>query len=252
MRNPMTGVVTSGYDLHRRHPTLGTVQPHRGLDIAHRPRPDRGTIRAAYAGRVVAVEKAWRSGWSAIWGRSGNGILIRNPDGEHQWYGHLAEVHVNVGQLVKEGQVIGVEGATGNVSGPHLHFEVHNKSSGPANNWTHTRDPMIDFRAAGITPGTPPTITPASTQTGDWSDMATKDEIKAAFREVLAEHRPGIDLTRTTAWRVKDGKQEATTASRVLQEVHGLAYEAARASGATEAALREVLDRPRENENKEN
>jgi hypothetical protein len=76
--------------------------------------------------------------------------------------------------------------------------------------------------------------------------------IKAAFRDVLTEQdKRGIELRDTTAWRIKDGAQQATTASRVLQEIHGLATEGARAAGATEQVIKSIIDRPREAENKE-
>jgi murein DD-endopeptidase MepM/ murein hydrolase activator NlpD len=39
-------------------------------------------------------------------------------------YGHLSSIHVLVGQKVTPGQQIGVSGATGNATGPHLHFEA--------------------------------------------------------------------------------------------------------------------------------
>lgn len=183
MRNPMTGVVTSHYDMARKHPVLGTAQPHRGIDIAHRPRPALGEVRAVYGGRVVAVLRPdqWvdrGNNWGAIWGRSGSGVLIRNPDGEHQYYGHLSRIDVRNGDLVKEGQTIGREGSVGRVSGPHLHLEFHNRTSGPANNWTHTRDPMADFRAAGITPGLDTTITLASTPQEDTMTPEQMQELK--------------------------------------------------------------------------
>lgn len=60
----------------------------------------------------------------------GNFILVNNDDGYTCLYQHLSKVNVKVGQVVYTKQIIGVQGATGNVSGSHLHFEV---SPGKAN-----------------------------------------------------------------------------------------------------------------------
>jgi murein DD-endopeptidase MepM/ murein hydrolase activator NlpD len=57
-------------------------------------------------------------------GAYGNDVIIRHADGKYTLYGHLTEPLVSAGQTVTEGQEIGISGATGNVTGPHLHFEV--------------------------------------------------------------------------------------------------------------------------------
>ncbi|WP_296604562.1 M23 family metallopeptidase, partial [Nocardioides sp.] len=60
-------------------------------------------------------------GWA---GAYGNKIEITHPDGTETWYCHLSRTDVQVGAQVATGAVIGAVGATGNVTGPHLHFEV--------------------------------------------------------------------------------------------------------------------------------
>ncbi|WP_225849622.1 M23 family metallopeptidase [Streptomyces sp. HPF1205] len=57
-------------------------------------------------------------------GAYGNDVIIKHPDGRYSLYGHLSRVEVSVGQSVTEGRQIALSGATGNVTGPHLHFEV--------------------------------------------------------------------------------------------------------------------------------
>lgn len=57
-------------------------------------------------------------------GAYGNDVIIKHADGKYTLYGHLTRPVVSVGQTVTEGQEIGISGATGNVTGPHLHFEV--------------------------------------------------------------------------------------------------------------------------------
>ncbi len=55
---------------------------------------------------------------------TGNATYIDHGQGIYTGYGHQAEIKVNVGDHVEPGQLIGIIGATGRVTGPHLHFEV--------------------------------------------------------------------------------------------------------------------------------
>src|SRR5699024_3300372 len=144
MTSPEQGKVSSEYG--RRSPipgvTSGTL--HAGIDIANKT----GTpVYAAFAGTVVST------GVNGVPGRSGRYILISNPDGERQYYGHLNKSHVKAGQKIKQGQHIGDMGATGNVTGPHLHFEIWRNSS-----HTSHRNPRIDFNHFGIAPGSKPKV----------------------------------------------------------------------------------------------
>ncbi|MFI5662683.1 peptidoglycan DD-metalloendopeptidase family protein [Streptomyces sp. NPDC051684] len=54
----------------------------------------------------------------------GNQVIVRHADGYFTQYAHLSLIGVGAGDRLKAGQVLGLSGATGNVSGPHLHFEV--------------------------------------------------------------------------------------------------------------------------------
>ncbi|MEV7424616.1 peptidoglycan DD-metalloendopeptidase family protein [Streptomyces sp. NPDC091212] len=62
-------------------------------------------------------------------GDYGNQVVIRHEDGMYSQYAHLSQVKAVVGQSVQGGTLIGWSGATGNVTGPHLHFEMR---TGPA------------------------------------------------------------------------------------------------------------------------
>ena len=194
MRNPMVGRVTSEFSPSRRHPVTGVVTQHWGIDLGAptgiSPQAYVGAdIRAAYGGVVE------RAGWGVVPHRSGNGVLIRNPDGERQYYGHLSRVDVRVGQQVSEGQVIGGMGATGNVTGPHLHFECHNTGSTAANGFSRVRDPRQDFRAAGITPGRdnpPPTAgTPGQSPGGSTMSWSNRDVDFVNSNNTTARHQLG-------------------------------------------------------------
>ncbi|MCR4442764.1 MAG: M23 family metallopeptidase [Peptococcaceae bacterium] len=54
----------------------------------------------------------------------GNYVIVRQVDGHDVLYAHLAQVAVTAGQLVVAGDKLGIQGATGSATGPHLHFEV--------------------------------------------------------------------------------------------------------------------------------
>jgi murein DD-endopeptidase MepM/ murein hydrolase activator NlpD len=102
---PIKGRITSGFG--RRWGRL-----HAGIDIA----APRGTpIRAARGGTVVF------SGWM---GGYGNAIIINHGGGLATLYGHQSKRAASVGQVVKQGQVIGYVGSTGHSTGNHLHFET--------------------------------------------------------------------------------------------------------------------------------
>lgn len=123
-------------------PVKGTVscewrgyKNHSGIDIAC---PTGTTVHAAYAGTVK------KAGWGVVAGRSGYGVVVRNPDGESQYYGHLSRIQVKRGQKVKQGQQIALSGATGNVTGPHLHFETWKK--GARGQYGGDTNPRVHFR----------------------------------------------------------------------------------------------------------
>jgi murein DD-endopeptidase MepM/ murein hydrolase activator NlpD len=85
---------------------------HTGVDFT----ASTGTaVRSVGPGTVV------EAGWD---GSYGNDVVVRMSDGMYVLYGHLSSVGVSVGQTLVPGQQLAVSGATGNVTGPHLHFEV--------------------------------------------------------------------------------------------------------------------------------
>ncbi|MER7520719.1 M23 family metallopeptidase [Streptomyces sp. NPDC126499] len=85
---------------------------HTGQDFAV---PSGTTVRAAGPGRVV------RAGYGGSYGYE---VVIRHGDGRYTQYAHLSRIDVSVGQSVPAGRRIALSGATGRVTGPHLHFEV--------------------------------------------------------------------------------------------------------------------------------
>jgi murein DD-endopeptidase MepM/ murein hydrolase activator NlpD len=97
---------------------------HTGLDFA----APTGTPIMAVAGGTIT-----ETGYS---GAYGNRTIERLPDGTELWYCHQNEFGTTVGATVRPGEVIGYVGSTGNVTGPHLHLEVHPGGGDPVDPYT--------------------------------------------------------------------------------------------------------------------
>lgn len=103
---------------------------HKGLDLAAPP----GTpVHAIVGGTVVYAENASNnvaraaSFWvnnSAGTESGGNAVIIQAADGKRYFYEHLQGFNVAPGQTITAGTQIGTVGATGNATGPHLHFAM--------------------------------------------------------------------------------------------------------------------------------
>jgi len=89
---------------------------HTGIDLVE---PFGSPVYAADDG-VVALVGSSSSGY-------GRYVVIAHSGGLDTLYGHLSTTLVKVGQLVSQGQTVGLEGSTGNSTGPHLHFELRIK-----------------------------------------------------------------------------------------------------------------------------
>ena len=106
---PVESQLTSGFGRRRivnNHPR----SPHSGVDL----KAATGTpIRAANAGRVVLAENLFFSG---------NTVAVDHGNGLYTYYAHCSTMAVKPGDMVTGGQVIAQVGATGRVTGPHLHW----------------------------------------------------------------------------------------------------------------------------------
>jgi murein DD-endopeptidase MepM/ murein hydrolase activator NlpD len=126
---PLSGVVTQSFG-----PSQLTLEPpitfdgvfyphfHTGLDIAA---PLDAPVGASAAGTVI-LAGASRDGTGALVGY-GNYVVISHGNGVLTLYGHLDQILVQVGQGLRQGQVIGLCGSTGWSTGPHVHFEIRIK-----------------------------------------------------------------------------------------------------------------------------
>lgn len=90
---------------------------HAGVDLAA---PQGTPIRAVGAGTVT------HAGW--VFGGYGISVVIEHQDGHFTHYAHASQARVSPGDKVEPGDVIALEGSTGDSTGPHLHFEVHKGS----------------------------------------------------------------------------------------------------------------------------
>ncbi|MFE0102599.1 M23 family metallopeptidase [Streptomyces sp. NPDC059009] len=94
------------------------------------------SVHSVGSGTVV------EAGWG---GAYGNNVVIKMNDGTYTQYGHMSSIGVSVGQTVTPGQQIGLSGATGNVTGPHLHFEARTSPD-----YGSDIDPVAYLRSHGI------------------------------------------------------------------------------------------------------
>lgn len=109
---PVPGGITSTYGA-RRHPILGYVRMHGGMDF-----------HASYGQPIVAVADA-RVVSAGRAGGCGNAVKLQHAAGLATRYCHMSKMAVHAGQTVRRGQVIGYVGSTGLSTGPHLHYEMY-------------------------------------------------------------------------------------------------------------------------------
>lgn len=131
--NPETTKITSGFG--PRNLSLANASTyHKAIDIGG-GREGQTNIIAAADGIVTVINTGCVAGNKACGGRLGNYVKIEHGDGIVTRYGHLYSVSVSTGQEVKQGQVIGKMGNTGNSTGPHLDFQVldHGTAVNPLN-----------------------------------------------------------------------------------------------------------------------
>ncbi|MEU3275966.1 M23 family metallopeptidase [Streptomyces antibioticus] len=141
-----SSTASSGFSLPVAGATVGTPYRmsgsmwssgyHTGVDFVV---PTGTSLKAVAAGTVVSA------GWG---GAYGNQVVIKLNDGHYAQYAHLSSLSVSAGQTVTAGQQVGLSGATGNVTGPHLHFEIRTTP-----NYGSDVDPVAYLRSHGVSVG---------------------------------------------------------------------------------------------------
>ncbi len=179
--SPVTGHAQTGAGAYGRrvHPVTGRPGDfHAGLDIAC---PAGTAVVAPEPGQVVYA--GWAGAHPLTRGRSGLCLILRGTETGRDWYlGHLSAPLAAAGDRVDRGQLIARSGATGNVTGPHVHLEVRTAGT------TVTTDPAAFMRRRGVTPGSPP---PTPTKEDD--DMTPSDRIDLPATSKAAHDALGLD-----------------------------------------------------------
>lgn len=114
LRTPVDGAQITSTFGERRHPILGYTRQHKGLDFGA---PSGTPIYAAASGVIVNMESK---------GSYGNYVRLHHRNGYETAYAHLSRFNTDLkrGRAVKQGDVIGYVGTTGQSTGPHLHYEL--------------------------------------------------------------------------------------------------------------------------------
>jgi murein DD-endopeptidase MepM/ murein hydrolase activator NlpD len=124
-RTPVkAGIITSKFNLKRKHPVLNRIRAHKGVDYGARTG---SRVYATGKGRVIF--KGWKGGY-------GKTVIVSHGEGYTTLYGHLSKYAKGLkkGSRVNQDQVIAYVGKTGLATGPHLHYEFRK-------NGTH-KDPL--------------------------------------------------------------------------------------------------------------
>ena len=120
MKWPMPGTISGDFGCSSFSwygPGNGCAHFHNGIDIVA---PYGTAVRAAAAGRVVYVGWNYADGADPAWI-----VIVAHASNLTTWYAHMQPRYpVRAGQSVRKGQVVGYEGATGRVTGAHLHWMV--------------------------------------------------------------------------------------------------------------------------------
>ena len=109
-RIPLDGVTTGSNFGKRRILNGNPGSPHGGADL---PGVTGTPVHAAQRGKVALAEELFFSG---------NTVVLDHGLGIYTFYGHLSEIDVKVGDVLEAGALLGKVGATGRVTGPHLHW----------------------------------------------------------------------------------------------------------------------------------
>ena len=160
---PFEPRITSRFSTRRMHPVLGTRRAHRGVDYGA---PTGTRVRAVANGTVVTAARS---------GASGNMARLRHDNGYETYYLHLSRFAkgLHPGARIAQDQTVGYSGATGLVTGPHLHFGV--RKNGIFVNWLTER--------RNLPPGEP--VPP--------EHMAAFQEVRGRALEQLTGRQPRHD-----------------------------------------------------------
>lgn len=174
---------------------------HQGIDIFNWPFTwkimdnDEAEIVAAADGQIIGKSDGEYDRSCNFNNNFWNAIYVQHSDGSIAWYGHMKNGSLtskNIGEIVSQGEYLGVVGSSGNSTGPHLHFEVHTDATysqlvdpyvGPCNTmntetWWQSQKPYTNPRInAALTHSDFPVFpTCPTTETTNESDFFDADD----------------------------------------------------------------------------
>jgi len=123
---PVSGEVTAPFGEARAYDGGPVASHHSGVDLAALPNTP---VAAAATGRILLAER---------FSVQGNAVLVDHGLGLVSAYYHLAVISVKPGDLIRQGQTLGLVGNTGLSTGPHLHWEVRLRGV-PVDPWEWTK-----------------------------------------------------------------------------------------------------------------
>lgn len=205
---------------------------HAGADWAP-PKPGQTGIPvfAVHSGTVIATGTGYGRASDRIPYHSGRyvwlDIGVHGGDRMRIYYGHLASVNVKAGQKVRAGQQLGIMGATGNVTGIHLHLGVSVNHNRPTVRWTARTnrgwtDPARWLRSKGITPGKTAPVNTSSASTAS-SKKSTRIEWPANKLLVDGDFGP---VTRRAYQRLLKPKSVGNYTGRIEGDIGPLTVKA--------------------------
>ena len=111
------GRISSRFSTKRKHPILGIVRPHLGVDLAA---PHGTPVMAAADGIVKSIGTN---------GGFGKQVVLQHADGYESYYGHLSRFksRLRKGSKVAQKEIIGYVGSTGLATGPHLDYRIQHR-----------------------------------------------------------------------------------------------------------------------------
>ena len=166
LRSPLrfAARVSSHFTMHRFHPVLKINRPHLGTDYAA---PVGTPVQTIANGRVVFAGRK---------GGDGNMVQIAHTHGYETYYLHLSRILVRGGQNVHQGQRIGLVGATGLATGPHLDFRIRQHGN------------FVNFERLKLPPSNP-------VAKSDWEEFAEVRDKGIALLPTTSDH----NVTASTA-----------------------------------------------------
>ncbi|MEN8135586.1 MAG: M23 family metallopeptidase [Thermodesulfobacteriota bacterium] len=143
LRSPVRiGRVSSRFSWRRKHPILGVVRPHLGVDLAA---PHGTPVMASADGKIVSLRRN---------GGFGKQIIIAHGNDYRTHYGHLSRFKKGLkkGSRVKQKQIIGYVGSTGLSTGPHLDYRVqhHGTFKNPFSIKYRPKSTLEEIELAGL------------------------------------------------------------------------------------------------------